>query len=132
MNEIIDQNTPIEGSDDGTPQQERLLATGGILAALLASSCCVAPLVLVTLGVGGAWVGNLTALAPYKLYFLVLTAMLLMGGFWHVYFKPKKVCEDGSYCARPSSSLITKSALWGATALALPSATIEFWAPLFY
>lgn len=132
MSETIDQNTSIEGSDDRKPQQERILATGGILAALLASSCCVAPLVLVTLGVGGAWVGNLTALEPYKAYFLGVTALLLAAGFWHVYFKPKEVCEDGSYCARPSSGLITKSVLWGATILAALSATVDFWAPLFY
>jgi len=110
----------------------RLLATGGILGALVASSCCVAPLVLVTLGVSGAWIGNLTALEPYKPYFLVATALFLAGGFWHVYFKPKQACEDGSYCARPASGRIVKSALWIATVLALLSATVNLWAPLFY
>ena len=45
------------------------LAAGG-LAALLASTCCLGPLVLVTLGFGGAWIGNLTALEPYRPVFL--------------------------------------------------------------
>ena len=48
------------------------LATGGILGALLASSCCIVPLVLISLGVSGAWIGNLTALEPYK-----------TGLYWH-------------------------------------------------
>ena len=33
------------------------LAAGGI-AALLASACCLGPLVLITLGISGAWIGN--------------------------------------------------------------------------
>lgn len=34
----------------------------GVLAGIGASVCCVGPLVLLALGIGGAWVGNLTAL----------------------------------------------------------------------
>jgi len=41
------------------------LAAGG-LAAILASTCCLGPLVLITLGFSGAWIGNLTALEPYR------------------------------------------------------------------
>ena len=42
------------------------LAALGVLGALLASACCIIPLALVTLGISGAWIGNLTALEPYK------------------------------------------------------------------
>lgn len=121
-----------DASDESKQRRSRLLAAGGIFGALIASSCCVVPLVLVTLGVSGAWIGNLTALEPYKPYFLTATAILLAAGFWHVCFKPKKACEGGSYCARPASSWITKSVLWIATALALLSATVNLWAPLYY
>ncbi len=110
----------------------RLLAAGGIIGALIGASCCVVPLLLVTLGVSGAWIGQLTAVEPYKPYFLTATALLLAGGFWHVYLKPKKACENGSYCARPASGRITKAVLWLATGLAVLSATVELWAPLFY
>jgi mercuric ion transport protein len=130
MTDTKEDNSATEGIPN--PKQGRLFAAGGILAALVASSCCVAPLALVTLGVSGAWIGNLTALEPYKPYFLGVTALLLAAGFWHVYIRPKKACEEGSYCARPSSSRITKSVLWIATFLALLSATVNFWAPLFY
>ena len=41
-----------------------LIAAGGVLGALAATSCCIIPLVLFTLGIGGAWIGNLKALAP--------------------------------------------------------------------
>ncbi|MFZ5619293.1 MAG: mercuric transporter MerT family protein [Pseudomonadota bacterium] len=108
------------------------LATGGVVGAVLASSCCIGPLVLVSLGVSGAWIGNLTALEPFKPYFLAATALLLGLGFWQVYFRKKPACEEGSYCARPESSLITKSALWIATILVALAATIDLWAPWFY
>ncbi len=117
----------------GTDQsRSNWLATAGISGAIIASSCCVAPLLLVTLGISGAWIGNLTALEPYKPYFIAVTAVFLGAGFWFVYFKPRQECKEGSYCARPSSARITKSVLWIATFLILLSATVNFWAPLFY
>jgi len=45
------------------------LLVGG-LTALLASTCCLGPLVLVALGFSGAWIGNLTVLEPYRPYFM--------------------------------------------------------------
>ncbi|MEN2980511.1 mercuric transporter MerT family protein [Tistrella bauzanensis] len=107
-------------------------AVGGVLGAVLASSCCIVPLALVTVGVSGAWIGNLTALEPYKPYFATVTVVLIGLGFWHVYSKPKSACEDGTYCARPESSRLTKTALWLATVLVLLAITINYWAPLFY
>lgn len=116
----------------GADRREDWLAAGGIAGAILASSCCIVPLVLVMLGISGAWIGNLTALEPYKPYFAAAAAALIGAGFWHVYIRPKPVCEDGSYCARPESSRLTKSALWIATVLVLFAITIGWWAPLFY
>lgn len=110
----------------------RWLAAGGIVGALLASSCCIVPLVLVTLGVSGAWIGNLSALAPYSPLFVAMTLACLAGGFWHVYLRPRPACPPGSQCARPSSAIFTKAALWTATALVLAAMTMSWWAPLFY
>ena len=110
----------------------RVAALVSVLGAFLAASCCVVPLVLVTLGVSGAWIGSLSALEPYKPYFAVVTLGLMGLGFWQVYIKPKKNCEDGSYCATPASSHITKSALWIATALVFLALSIDYWAPYFY
>lgn len=109
-----------------------LLATGSVLGAILASSCCIVPFALISLGVSGAWIGQLSALEPFKPYFIGVTMFLLALGFWHVYFKKPKPCEDGSYCARPESSRLTQLALWIATALVILATSIDFWAPLFY
>ncbi len=112
----------------------RLLAAGGVLGGVLASSCCIVPLVLVTLGVGGAWIGNLTALAPYKPYFLGATALFLGAGFWLAYGRAgtAKACPAGPGRGRPASVMATRAALWTGTVLALLAATVGCWAPLFY
>jgi len=114
------------------PNSGRFAAIAGVVGAVLASSCCVVPLVLVTLGVSGAWIGTLSALDPYKNYFALVTLVFLGAGFWQVYFRKNVACEDGSYCANPLSGRVTKTALWIATALVLSALTIDGWAPLFY
>ena len=119
-------------STSGDTPRNSLLAAGSVLGAILASSCCIVPLVLITLGASGAWIGSLTALEPYKPIFVGFTMLLLGLGFWHVYWKPKEACEEGSYCANPKADRITKSALWIATVLVLLAITIDYWAPLFY
>lgn len=107
-------------------------AAGGVVGAILASTCCIAPLLLLMLGVSGAWMGNLTALEPYKPYAAAVALVFIGLGFRQVYFKPKGACAEDSYCARPQASRITKSALWLATVLVLLALTISWWAPLFY
>jgi len=92
------------------------LAAGGIFGAIAASSCCIVPLVLFSAGVGGAWMGNLTALSAYQPIFIGMTALFLAYGFWLVYFKPK-TCAEGDACARPLPNRVIKFGLWSATIL---------------
>lgn len=121
-----------EARDSAADRRRGWFAAGGVIGALLASTCCIAPLVLLTLGISGAWIGNLTALEPYKPYFAALALVCIGLGFRQVYFKAKPTCVDGSYCARPESSLITKTALSLATVLVVLALTISWWAPFFY
>jgi mercuric ion transport protein len=94
-----------------------LVSVASVVAALAASSCCVLPLLFLALGISGAWIGDLTALAPYQSYFVVVTLGFLAAGFIMVYRKPRMGCAPGSYCARPVSDRIAKSSLWIATAI---------------
>ena len=111
-------------------ERHGLLATGGLVGAVLAASCCIAPLALLTLGVSGAWIGNLTALAPYQPIFLVATFGFLGAGFWKIYSKPKVACEDGSYCASPTSDRVVKTALWVATTLVMAAIAVNVLLPI--
>jgi mercuric ion transport protein len=56
------------------------LGAAGI-AALLASGCCLMPLVLVSAGLSGAWLSNLRVLQPYSPIFIgVAIAALALAG----------------------------------------------------
>lgn len=101
--------------DAGMLREQKLMAAGGIFGALAASSCCVLPLVLVTIGVSGAWIGNLAAFAPYQPYIVALTLGFLGYGFYLVYWR-RQVCADGS-CARPRPNRIVATILWVATVI---------------
>ena len=110
--------------------RQRLVALGGVLGAFAASSCCIVPLILFSLGIGGAWIGHLTALAPYKPLFVVGTAGVLGYGFYLVYWKTRRTCVDGTACARPISSRIVQIALWTATVLVIAAFAFDYVAPL--
>lgn len=119
------------------PQQEtgqgpqKLLVAGGLLAALGASSCCILPLVLFGLGASGAWMANLTALAPYQPLFVGAALAFIAFGFWRVYRRPAPTCADGSACATPRSTRMTRIGLWAAAVLVLAAVTFPYTAPLF-
>ena len=57
------------------PRTQKLLAAGGVIGALAASSCCIVPLVLFAIGVSGARIANLTQLAPYQPYFIAAISL---------------------------------------------------------
>lgn len=118
MTELV-REAPANLANDGPARASpSLLAVGGILAALGASSCCVLPLALFTLGVSGGWIGNLTALAPYQPLFVAAAALLVGVGFRHVYRKPSAACVDG-HCGTTASHRLAKAGLWAAASLVL-------------
>ena len=114
-----------------TAHGQRLMAAGGLLGALAASSCCILPLVLFSLGVSGAWIGNFTRLAPYQPYFIAATLGFIGYGYWLVYQSSKLACGDGAACARPLSNRLVKTGLILATILVMAALGFDFLAPLF-
>jgi mercuric ion transport protein len=106
------------------------LALGGVAAAIGASSCCVLPFAFFVLGVSGAWIGDLTALAPYQPIFLAVAAACIGLGFWRVYRRPVAAdCAQDQWCARPGSQRLTKAALWAAAALVVLAVAFPYFAP---
>ncbi len=106
------------------------MALGGVLGAIAASSCCILPLALFSLGIGGAWIGNLTALAPYQPIFVAFTIGILGYGYWLVYRKHKAACAEGVVCARPLPSRLMKLSLWLATTLVAAAIAFPYVAPI--
>jgi mercuric ion transport protein len=109
---------------------QTMIAAGGILGALAASSCCIVPLALFGLGVSGAWIGNLTRLAPYQPYFIAATLAFVSTGYWLGHRNSKRVCADGEVCARPLPNRLVKTALIVATVLILAALGFDLLAPL--
>jgi mercuric ion transport protein len=112
-------------------RRQTLMAAGGLLGALAASSCCILPLALFGLGVSGAWIGNFTRLAPYQPYFLTATLAFLGYGYWLVYRSSTRACADGEACARPLPNRLVKTGLILATILVVAALALDFIAPLF-
>lgn len=106
------------------------LVAGG-LAALLASTCCLGPLVLVTLGISGAWIGNLTALEPYRPLLLGAALIALFFAYRRI-FRPVQDCRPGEVCALPRVQHAHRVLFWIVAALTLVALAFPYVLPLFY
>jgi mercuric ion transport protein len=82
------------------PQNGRGALAAGGLAAILASACCLGPLVLVTIGVSGAWIANLSLLEPYRPIFIGVALVALFFAGRRI-FRPVEACKPGEVCAIP-------------------------------
>lgn len=109
----------------------RGLLIAGALAAIGASVCCVGPLVLLALGIGGTWIGSLTAMEPFRPVFIVLTLLFLGLAFRKLYLFPR-VCSPGTPCANPDTLRRQRLIFWIVTTLLLGLLAVPRLAPLFY
>src|SRR6266545_6532092 len=98
--------------------EQRMTALGakgplaaGVLAAIGASLCCVVPLVLLALGIGSAWIGNLTALEPYRPIFIGLTLVFLGLAYRQLYLVPQ-LCAPGADCPDPRALKRQRVIFW--------------------
>ena len=106
--------------------KDRSVFVGSLVAGLLASACCIGPLVVGLLGLGS--LGVAAALAPLRPWFLGLTAILLTIGFYFAYRqRPAEACAPGQACTRPANQTQQRVALWAVTVLAVALATYPSW-----
>jgi mercuric ion transport protein len=106
------------------------LAAGG-LAAVLASACCLGPLVLVTAGLSGAWIGNLTRLEPFRPIFIGAALVAMFFAFRRIY-RPASDCKPGEVCALPETRRIYKLIYWVVAGLILVALGFPYVLPLYY
>ena len=109
-----------------------LLSLGAVLGAVAASSCCLVPLGLFSLGLGGAWIGNLTAMAPYQPIVVAATVAFIGAGFYLAYGKPRAAAADPkTICAATRSDRLIRTALWGSSVLVVVAVVFNYTAPYF-
>lgn len=106
------------------------MLTGG-LAAILASTCCLGPLVLITLGVSGAWISNLTLLEPYRPIFIGAAVIALFFAYRRIW-RPAASCEPDQVCALPQINRSYKVLFWIVVALVIIALGFPLIAPWFY
>ena len=106
------------------------LVAGGV-AAILSSVCCLGPLVLLMLGISGAWIGNLTRLEPYRPIFVGAALVALYFAHRRI-FRPAADCKPGEICAVPAVNRTYRILFWIVVALVAVSLAYPLIAPLFY
>lgn len=111
------------------PERAALAVSG--IAALLAGTCCLGPLALVSLGVTSAWLGYLPLLEPYRPFFLGAGAVALAFA-WKRIYRPAAECKPGELCAIPRVRRAYKLGLWSVAVLLLFVFVYPYFLPLFY
>ena len=100
----------------------------GVLSAIGASACCAGPLVLVALGLGGAWVSGLRALEPLFPVFIAIAIGAFGFAFWRLYVTPRR-CAPAVACANPSGLRRQRIAFWVTLVIAKALILFPFYAP---
>ncbi len=102
-----------------------LTITGAFVSAVAASACCLGPLVLTVLGIGGA--ASVMALEPYRPHMLALTTILLGSAFYMTYRRPARDCAPGEICEMPRARRAGRVLLWVTTVLVLLAASFPWY-----
>jgi mercuric ion transport protein len=91
----------------------RTSIVAGILAAVGATSCCLLPLLLVGVGLGGAWIATARSLEVLQLPFAVICVLSLGYAFFRLYLRPP-VCSPGQECELPRVQRVQRAVFWTA------------------
>jgi mercuric ion transport protein len=107
------------------------MLAAGVLSAIGATACCLAPLLLVTHGFGGAWAARMKGLEPFQPVFIAMTIAFMAFGFHRLHVLPKK-CAPGGACERPQVIRRQRIAWWIVAAVIALTAAFPFLADYFY
>lgn len=113
------------------PSKEGLTLTGALMAGLAASACCIGPVILAALGLGGA--AFAVAFEPYRPWLIMTTTVLLGTGFWMVYRTPPEgACAPGDACPSPPRRTTSKVLLWLVTVLVMTAVLFPYYASIIF
>ncbi|MBS0342897.1 MAG: mercury transporter MerT [Proteobacteria bacterium] len=103
----------------------------GAAAAIGASACCAGPLLLVMLGIGGAWGSRLVALERFQPLFIAAALAFFAAAFHRLYRRPE-ACAPDEACAAPQVVQRQRLLFWVIAVLAAALMAFPWYAPLFY
>lgn len=119
------------GSSSNTNKSLVSSTIAAALAAIGASLCCVGPLVLLALGIGGTWISYLTALEPYSPIFSAVTLVFLFMAFRKLYLIPRQ-CAPGDSCALPNTLRNQRIIFWLVTIVLVALITFPYYGLVFF
>jgi len=122
-------NTYLSSKTNSNDGRKALFAGG--MAAILASACCLLPLLLLALGISGAWISKLSILAPYQPIFIGLALVALFFAARRIW-RPVAECLPGEVCAMPQVKTAYKMLFIAVAVLVILALTFPFFAPWFY
>lgn len=106
---------------------------GGALTAIAASVCCLGPLILISLGIGGAWVSNLTLLEPFRPLFIGIALLCMVVAYRKIYrATTAKECAPRTLCALPQTNTAYRVLFWSTSFLVLVALVYPYLVPLLY
>ena len=114
-----------------TPSEKTFwLGIGALLAAIGASVCCVGPLLLLSLGISGAWMSTLTSMEAVRPFFFILTLIFIGLGYRKLYLLPEN-CEEGKACASSEVKQKQRMIFWIGSGLIMLLLAFPWYAPFF-
>ena len=120
---------------DALPDATSKSTTGSMIAAVIAaigaSLCCIGPLVLLALGIGGTWMSNLTAMEPYRPIFIGITLVFIFLAFRKLYLIPRQ-CAPGDACAIPSTLRNQRIIFWVVSVVLIALLTFPYYGLMFF
>ncbi len=117
--------------DDSLTKGNNTSIVAATLAAIGASLCCIGPLVLLALGISGAWISYLTALEPYRPVFVGITLVFLGLAFRKLYLVPHQ-CAPDTACAAPATRRNQRIIFWVVTVLLVALLTFPYYGLVFF
>lgn len=104
-------------------EKTSLPAVGGIIAAIIASLCCIGPVLVALVGIGS--IGAFAVFENYRPYLIGITVVLLGVAFYLVYKNREVKCEDGT-CKIEDAGKWNKIGVWSATILAVAAIAFPY------
>ncbi|MBI1196196.1 MAG: mercury transporter MerT [Gammaproteobacteria bacterium] len=127
---VLSENTDRQASVSGRNPSSKGTLIAGLIAGITASACCLGPLVLLMLGISGSWIGNLTALEPYRPIFIGITLLFLGLAFRRLYLVPQR-CAADTPCAQPANLRMQRIVFWLVTIAVALMVAFPWYGPLF-
>ncbi|MDP2735605.1 MAG: mercuric transporter MerT family protein [bacterium] len=107
-------------------KKETMTSVGAMVAALLAATCCIGPVLFVLFGASFAFLGKLSFMEAFRPYFLGMAGIMVSYSFWKLYLKKSDCACPADIRIRRISRLIFWVSLV-VVLLAVFSQTIILW-----